>query len=215
MSSSKSRWVDKCYNLIEVCRKCPLTESFNLPVEFQDPKFDEDYRSIVKTPMCIQTVKDNLSRGKYQSPKEFLADFSLIYDNCISYYSQRNGPLLVGIAKHLKKELEKEYKNRFERQSNVAYYYAQYLMILREKLTSEQNTEELTDFTKVGKAFEEPGLLLLADKLNEIITPENSAEVANIMKVEKPSSNQSVELSDLTPEQITELWKFVFKNQNK
>ena len=91
-----------------------------------------------------------------------MADFSLIYDNCISYYSQRNGPLLVGIAKYLKKELEKEYKNRFERQSNVAYYYAQYLMILREKLTSEQNTEELTDFTKVGKAFEEPGLLLLA-----------------------------------------------------
>lgn len=214
MSSSKSRWVQKCNDLIEACRKNPLTYYFNNPVEFNDAQADEDYRSIVKNPLCIMTVKDNLSHGKYQTQKEFLADFMLIYDNAIAYHSQRNGPLFVCIAKYLKKELEKEYKNRFERTSNVAYYYSQYLMILREKITNDKDMPELTDFTKVGKAFEEPVLSLLADRLNDVITEANSPEVAKILNVQQTGTNQTVELSDISPEQVSQLWDFVFKYQN-
>lgn len=64
----------------------PRKESnpFQKPVDVVALKIP-DYYTFVKNPMDLGTIKDNLSKKKYQSPLEFREHVRLVWNNCAKY----------------------------------------------------------------------------------------------------------------------------------
>ena len=72
-----------------------------------------DYPKIIKRPMDLGTVKDNLLKGEYNTIREFMDDVTLIWQNCRTFNMQ--GSEIVKMANRLEKKfkilLEKQFKN--------------------------------------------------------------------------------------------------------
>ena len=208
-----SHLTHKCQELIRKFMDDPLTYDFRDPViDALDPGESKDeYRRIVKQPMDLKTLESNVKNKRYETPKDFYRDFRLIFENAILFNESRY-PLLAAIASYLLKRLEKEYSKRFEKGStatNIAYLYSQYLQILSEKTQNSQT--DLVEIYKLGKMFAEPSLNLLSEKLNSLSTKENFAELCEIIGKNPTDEDLSVEIADLTRNQIEQLWNFVKK----
>lgn len=52
-----------------------------------------DYRSVIKQPMDLGTVKTKIEKGQYKTHLEFAADMRLIFTNCYKYNPQGKNPL--------------------------------------------------------------------------------------------------------------------------
>ncbi|OHS96986.1 Bromodomain containing protein [Tritrichomonas foetus] len=78
---------------------------FSTPVQ---PELDglENYFDIVKKPMDLGKIQDNLKKSVYKTPKEWYDDMCLVFQNAINYYSEEN-PISL-IAKYRLDEFYKE-----------------------------------------------------------------------------------------------------------
>jgi len=63
-----------------------------------------DYHNIVKHPMDLGTLKNNLKAGLYASPAVFQRDMGLIFQNCILYNGETSSVSLM--CKNVKDEFE-------------------------------------------------------------------------------------------------------------
>ena len=70
--------------LIDTISADPNAEAFLEPVAWEELGLI-DYTTIIKRPMDLQTVKENLNRGVYLTFDAFFADLQLIWDNCKLY----------------------------------------------------------------------------------------------------------------------------------
>ncbi len=61
---------------------------FRKPV---DPTEVPNYRSVIKRPMDLGTIKTKLDRRVYQTPLEVCADIRLVFSNCAQF--NREGDL--------------------------------------------------------------------------------------------------------------------------
>lgn len=59
-------------------------ESFRQPVDWRELGLD-DYPTIIRKPMDLSTVRNNLKRGLYNSSQEAAADVRLIFMNAMTY----------------------------------------------------------------------------------------------------------------------------------
>ncbi len=48
----------------------------------------KDYYDVIKTPIDLEAIKNKINYKKYKSREHFIADFELLYNNCLTY----NGP---------------------------------------------------------------------------------------------------------------------------
>ncbi len=48
----------------------------------------KDYYEVVKIPIDLETIKNKINYKKYKSREDFISDFDLLYNNCLTY----NGP---------------------------------------------------------------------------------------------------------------------------
>ena len=84
---------------------------FLLPVDYNGLGLP-DYPKIIKRPMDLGTVKDNLLKGEYNTIREFMDDVTLIWQNCRTFNMQ--GSEIVKMANRLEKKfkvlLEKQFK---------------------------------------------------------------------------------------------------------
>ena len=60
---------------------------FRKPVSKKDA---ENYYDIIKNPMDLQTLEENVNKGKYQTIQQFEEDTRLIFSNCYLYNSDDN-----------------------------------------------------------------------------------------------------------------------------
>nr|DBA21735.1 TPA: hypothetical protein GDO54_018336 [Pyxicephalus adspersus] len=60
----------------------PDSWPFHLPV---NKKFVPDYYKVIVNPMDLETIRQNISKHKYQNRESFCADVNLIYTNSIKY----------------------------------------------------------------------------------------------------------------------------------
>ena len=74
----------KSTNLLKLLERHPDSYEFRHPVDYQGLGLP-DYPDIIKVPMDLSTVKQNLKSGDYQSMQDFLLDLHLIWDNCKIY----------------------------------------------------------------------------------------------------------------------------------
>ncbi|XP_050998610.1 transcription initiation factor TFIID subunit 1-like [Acomys russatus] len=63
----------------------PDSWPFHHPV---NKKFVPDYYKVIVSPMDLETIRENISKHKYQSRESFLDDVNLILGNSVQY----NGP---------------------------------------------------------------------------------------------------------------------------
>ncbi|XP_067663597.1 transcription initiation factor TFIID subunit 1-like isoform X1 [Haliotis asinina] len=134
-------------SILNEMRTLPNTQPFLFPV---NPKEVPDYHKIVKRPMDLQTIRENIRNKKYHSREEFLVDIIQIVDNSKMYNGARH--LLTETSQNmmshcLKRFAEKEQKlMRLEKAINpllddndqVAFSYI--LINVVEKMKSVENS---------------------------------------------------------------------------
>ena len=101
------------------------TEPFRQRVPWEELGLN-DYLHVVKCPMDLGTVKNNLIKKKYSKPEECAADIRLIWHNCMSYNAPNSK--FYNLAKSLSEVWEKEwaaslgmYYNNINNNKNVKY----------------------------------------------------------------------------------------------
>ncbi|XP_066926449.1 transcription initiation factor TFIID subunit 1-like isoform X2 [Clytia hemisphaerica] len=97
-------------NIVTKLKEAPDSWAFHAPVS---AKLVPDYYNIVKNPMDLQTIKENINKGIYHTRDDFLEHVSLIMNNCLLYNGQHH-PLtkvaenLVNLAREELKAKEKD-----------------------------------------------------------------------------------------------------------
>ncbi|XP_071819247.1 uncharacterized protein [Apostichopus japonicus] len=71
-------WIGVCTRLLDIIFDMEDSVPFRQPKGYS---IDSDKREVIKHPMDLQTVKDNLSTGIYRDPIEFAKDIRLIFNN--------------------------------------------------------------------------------------------------------------------------------------
>ena len=64
-----------------------------------------DYPNIIKNPMDLGTIKNNLNSNKYAKMDEFIRDVHLVFDNCFLYNGENS--YVSGLCKQVKEEFQK------------------------------------------------------------------------------------------------------------
>lgn len=88
----------------------PTAHFFLHPASFYfGGEFPQDYKLKVPQPMDLGTVTSNLMEGVYQSVSKFVADCSLVCQNCYKYNADNpDGAALVAHAKALEAQMQQQ-----------------------------------------------------------------------------------------------------------
>lgn len=74
----------RCTQILTRLRKQKISVWFNSPVDVERLKL-HDYHAIIRNPMDLGTVKENLAFGRYPSHEAFAADVRLTFSNALRY----------------------------------------------------------------------------------------------------------------------------------
>ena len=100
-------WLKQCRQLLEVMFQLPESEPFRFPV---DPISFPDYQMVIDTPMDLNTVKEALQTGDYESMREFKKDVDLIFLNSKTYTPSKRAPIY-----HLTTRLQEYFTMNFNK----------------------------------------------------------------------------------------------------
>jgi len=103
---------------LEICREVHAgmtsKERNNINYLFLEPvdfvHFAE-YITVVKRPMDLRTLKENLEKGTYNTRDEFYIDAKLIFDNAVLFNKDRDSAFVVKLAESMTKALERLRRN--------------------------------------------------------------------------------------------------------
>jgi hypothetical protein len=85
-----------------------------------DATFFQDYLVVVKRPMDLRTLKENLEGGSYSTREEFYSDAKLIFDNAVLFNKDRDSAFVVKLAESMTKALERLRKNAEKKAARLA-----------------------------------------------------------------------------------------------
>ncbi|XP_018564263.1 bromodomain and WD repeat-containing protein 3 isoform X2 [Anoplophora glabripennis] len=85
-------WKLEARNLIDALWDCEDSVPFRVPVNLL--KYP-DYQKMVKNPMDLGTVKENLINDKYEIPQQFCTDMRLIFQNSRLYNTNKRSRIYV------------------------------------------------------------------------------------------------------------------------
>ncbi|KAL9371219.1 hypothetical protein Peur_036359 [Populus x canadensis] len=83
-SPDNAQLMKNCSQILSKLMKQKLGYIFNTPVDVVGLQL-HDYHDIIKNPMDLGTVKTNLSKNLYESPRDFAADVRLTFNNAMKY----------------------------------------------------------------------------------------------------------------------------------
>lgn len=75
---------ERCINILNKLSKYHISIMFSNPV---DPLRDQcpDYLQVIRHPMDLGTVRENIQNGNYSNVEQFKKDVNLIWENCYRY----------------------------------------------------------------------------------------------------------------------------------
>jgi len=82
--SFKKEDINFCESILKKLVNYKRSTAFRKPVDYVSLGL-HDYPILIKKPMDLSTLKNNLKNGKYLNLQEFLTDLQLIWNNCKSY----------------------------------------------------------------------------------------------------------------------------------
>jgi endonuclease III len=97
----KKKDVELCRSTVRKLSSTTCNDKIYLflkPVDFQTAP---GYRELVKTPMDLATLSQNLEEGRYKSRSDFFADARLIFENAIVYNENLDSDWIVPVAKSM------------------------------------------------------------------------------------------------------------------
>ncbi|KAL6659434.1 hypothetical protein ACP70R_003474 [Stipagrostis hirtigluma subsp. patula] len=74
----------RCGQILTRLRKQKISVWFNTPVDAEKLGL-HDYHAVIRNPMDLGTVKENLAAGRYPSHEDFAADVRLTFNNALRY----------------------------------------------------------------------------------------------------------------------------------
>ncbi|EAR85029.1 bromodomain protein (macronuclear) [Tetrahymena thermophila SB210] len=74
----------ECSKVLKQLLKLPESYPFREPVDYEQLQLF-DYPDIIKNPMDLGTIEQNLKAKKYKQPKDFFDDIFLVWNNCKMY----------------------------------------------------------------------------------------------------------------------------------
>ncbi|XP_062191985.1 transcription factor GTE4-like [Phragmites australis] len=83
-ASLPAAMLKRCAQILTRLRKQKISVWFNSPVDVEGLKL-HDYRAIIRNPMDLGTVKENLTAGRYPTHEAFAADVRLTFNNALRY----------------------------------------------------------------------------------------------------------------------------------
>ncbi|EAX92589.1 Bromodomain containing protein [Trichomonas vaginalis G3] len=190
--------------------KDPIAAIFVNPY-VPDENIADNYYKVVKTPMDLKTLKRGISEGKYKTLSQWISDFNLIFENAINYNGIES--LYGGIAKYL--------QNKFQTKCKDLEY--QNLKTIEDQLIKLRNKMALLMANPPVKGGIKPTiqeldtpsidwsttrLHNLMEKLNEAIKENANEKIYEILKIDRPTDNETkidISLNKLTRNQLLEL----------
>ncbi|KAJ8985649.1 hypothetical protein NQ317_015145 [Molorchus minor] len=120
-------WKVEARNLMDALWDCEDSLPFRVPV---NPHKYPDYHKVVKTPMDLGTVKENLENDKYEVPLQFCFDMRSIFQNSRLYNTNKRSRIYVMTVRlsaifeeHIKKIIHNwkmARKRNYRRKSNTS-----------------------------------------------------------------------------------------------
>ena len=86
MDSSAPKELKDMYRIVCTMYVRPESSAFRQPVDWKGLGL-LDYPQIIKKPMDLGSIKQNLENNKYESKEQVAADVRLVWTNCMLYNS--------------------------------------------------------------------------------------------------------------------------------
>ncbi|OHS96626.1 Bromodomain containing protein [Tritrichomonas foetus] len=161
MTKFSSGLLQQCQSITEIMRNSPCCKIFLDPV---DPIEDElpDYYDIVKNPQDLNTIKQRITSGYYNTCQEWEEAMDLVFDNAILFYEPESIEAVMAesmknkfhklckLLVHSQEEWSKEIKNIYDKINNLMKNPPSVLKELHEKDFSGPTTRD--DMKKLCKA---------------------------------------------------------------
>ena len=208
-----------CAQITEALKEGPLAEMFLDPVDAAEEDM-ADYYDVIQSPMCLQTVSDNLKANRYAGVKQWLDDVLLVFNNCIEYYGA--GSAQACIAEHMKLRLQKLVKN------SMWGYDDWFDKVLHSYSTLVERFSNGPDEVKQAIRSEEQGAVCLteeqykalAEQLGVVKDQDEVFSLCYLMelcgtKVPVKSKRGKVNLRQISPATVHALWKFTEERNAK
>jgi hypothetical protein len=96
----------KCGEILKELLKMPQAVWFTEAVDHVKLNLP-DYPTIIKNPMCLNQIKENLDAGIYNKPEEFLAHIRLTFQNAKTYNHELNNPVHIAAKEMEAKSLDR------------------------------------------------------------------------------------------------------------
>ena len=184
-----------------------------------DKQLLREYKSKVKNPMDLGTIKQNIINKKYNNSKDWINDINLVFDNAISFNLEQS--LVGSIALHLKNQFNKKIElfilSNPKNLENKLFDLTNELncLISNPPIDFEfNNKEELIILN--SNEFTNEKIHLLMNSLNEKCKKGESSKILNIINNcsfdKKYESLDPINLSHLNRSILNELNKFVNEN---
>lgn len=225
---------DKCQRIMKhLLADHPIAEFFKDPV---DTSLYTDYKSVIRTPSDISTIKRRLKNKKYDKLSQWNDDVELIFKNAVKYNGAGSEP--DKFAQQLRIAFEKlkvEYLSDVESLTKRCSK----LQAKLEKLLSPEGSRgavpELPAFVEAEKSRSSKAkfdsnflgadpknpnsLAKLQEELEKMVSSSNySYQILSILKENDPSlyvgeDDIEVDIEKLKPSTITKLSDFVLENR--
>ena len=168
---------EKMNKLLDILFNEPFAYDFLTPVDFVSLNI-LDYPTIVKHPMDLGTIKENLSNDKYKSIEEVVNDINLVWNNCRLYNKPNSN--IYKLATHCEKVFKKNFDKFFKG---------------RALLNKNQQNEE-------GKEIKEVDPISMSDKINiakriRTLSNDNLSNLIKYIMKENPKLIEDVDSDNI------------------
>ncbi len=203
----------KCNTLLKLLKKKKYCKYFLKPVVeiLKEKEIKELYKKVIKKPMDLQTISNNLKNDNYNNIGDFLQDFSLIVTNAQNF--NQKDCVVFKNAEKIKAFSQKYFKLSFNIEINMQKNRKRFLISPKKDFRKknkkneellykkrERNTEkikeekEIKNLSKDDKKIEEEKEIKNISKDDKKI--EEEKEIKNISKDDKKIEEEKVEKKD-------------------
>jgi len=198
----------KCKDIWNLIHSDKLSGTF---YEFVDRSIIQKYKDAFGDYLDLKKIKDKIDQSVYERQIDFANDMRKLFDNCKTINPPPSA--ISYIADYLLKKFEKRYKEEFLEFSfdKITEMMLKFYLLLSKKPDAISCTEQSISITNLEAPFEEIALKMLAEKLQNCLSPKNIPEVLEILELQNDSHVEQVDIVDLSQNQVKKLWNFVDK----
>ena len=180
--------MERCHEITSEIMGKSISGAFNIPIDTVLNDL-EGYNEVVKKPMDLQKVMDNLNKKRYSCPYEWYKDIRLVFQNAIDYYNE--GEIYSIEAIYLLNVLNKlsiglNLKTEQEWSNSVTKLSKKLTDYIGNPPSTQKSSQLITDLrSKIDQipTLKPQEIPAIVEKLNNIITKDECREnVISILK---------------------------------